>query len=70
MPESCSIDKFALMSRVAELLGARSSSAANAVENLDFQIGTELLRGQAPSFMQPKVTARRLSPTTHAHSGR
>jgi HPt (histidine-containing phosphotransfer) domain-containing protein len=50
------VDQFALMSpRLAELLGATQfERLRDAVENLDFQIGAELLRGQAPSFMQPK----------------
>jgi signal transduction histidine kinase/CheY-like chemotaxis protein/HPt (histidine-containing phosphotransfer) domain-containing protein len=53
------VDKFALMSpRLAELLGvAQFERLRDAVENLDFQIAAELLRGQAGSFMQPQVTA-------------
>ena len=43
---------------MAELLGATQfERLRDAVENLDFQIGAELLRGHAPGFMQPKVTA-------------
>jgi len=53
------VDKFALMSpRLAELLGvAQFERLRDAVENLDFQIAAELLRGQAGSFLQPQVTA-------------
>jgi hypothetical protein len=52
------VDRFALMSpRLAELLGvAQFERLRDAVENLDFQIAAELLRGQAPGFMQPQVT--------------
>jgi HPt (histidine-containing phosphotransfer) domain-containing protein len=53
------VDQFALMSpRLAELLGATQfERLRGAVENLDFQIGAELLRSQAPSFMPAEVTA-------------
>jgi hypothetical protein len=43
---------------LAELLDeAQFERLRDAVENLDFQIAAELLRGQAPRFMQPQVTA-------------
>jgi signal transduction histidine kinase/CheY-like chemotaxis protein/HPt (histidine-containing phosphotransfer) domain-containing protein len=53
------VDKFDLLSpRLAELLDAALfERLRSAVENLDFQIGADLLRGQAPTFIQPTVTA-------------
>jgi CheY-like chemotaxis protein/HPt (histidine-containing phosphotransfer) domain-containing protein len=52
------VDKFADMSsRLAELLdAAQFERLQGAVENLDFQIGAELLRGQAPGFMSAGMT--------------
>ena len=53
------VDEFALMSaRLAELLGAAQfERLREAVENLDFQIAAELLRGRVAGFLQPEATA-------------
>jgi hypothetical protein len=53
------VDKFDLMSpRLAESLDTgQFERLRGAVENLDFQIGAELLRGQAPGFLLSKATA-------------
>jgi two-component system, sensor histidine kinase and response regulator len=53
------LDKFALLSPgLAELLdAAQFERLRGAVENLDFQIGAELLRGHAPIFPEAAVAA-------------
>jgi signal transduction histidine kinase/DNA-binding response OmpR family regulator/HPt (histidine-containing phosphotransfer) domain-containing protein len=53
------VEKFAVMSaRLAELLdAAQFERLRGAVENLDFQIGAELLRGEAPGVIAAEVAA-------------
>ena len=53
------VDKFDLMSsRLAKLLdAAQFERLRGAVENLDFQVGAELLRGQASTFMHAATAA-------------
>src|ERR1700722_3229098 len=53
------LDKFALLSPgLAQLLdAAQFERLRGAVENLDFQIGAELLRGHAPIFPQAAMAA-------------